>query len=218
MLSTNKAKEIRDYYYALEELILVYAKYQAAFAHGEVIQQKNTIRDLTIAIQESTAESARLRIALEANTNQLEDTKEELTDVREAFEDHSIVMESKLDKVSERLGIAVVDRVPPPRNAKKNNFLIYRLYSGEVDFIYAVACVQTSGIGAALRRIKKSFPNASMIHRMVVPNAKVLLEHLRQDLKETASIEGNYVRLLKEQSDNEFIAAVEYVYDMRKDV
>jgi phage anti-repressor protein len=197
MLTTKKAKSIRQYYICLEKLIKIYGQYQ--YYH-----QQHRLEILS-------AQHSELLRKMDEQTDRLDTIITEQANQADVLDD----MSDKLDRATE-------ERAPKTVSTKKHEkFLLLR--TNEDNNRYYAIRANTANSGRSYDNIMIKHPNAVIILSFEQqPNAKNLFHHISEILGKTGtkqlSICGNYIRLTRNYTEAMMLADITDIEARKKDL
>ena len=243
-LRTERGGDVRRFYLGLEKLIKVYGTYQSLYLLSECNTQNKLANDTLIELRISNKESRNLnkklqisneeakianeeakieneesrniRKELQISNEKLQEDTEEIVSSREDAEATNDVIIDKMNLISRKLGVAVVDRVIQPDDCKKQEtFILFRLNDPDCTKSHLAIRAQYSGVKRAEATVLKAHPNAKKILSIeATPNAKVLFANIREKIREP-TYTNRYITLPETMTEKQFLIRVKKVYAAR---
>jgi DNA-binding protein YbaB len=217
MMTTDKAKQVRKYYIDLEEIVRLYDAYNMYFMQNCISKLDALLIASNAAREESNKNYQNLMENNEKILRKLDETSEEFSEYREDAEAQHEVVNGKLDSITKKFNISVLDRVVQPENyEKKEYFIIYSLRSK--DYTHKVIRTKFQSLQKRIDDLLQKNADAKEIYCLdAVPNAKTLYQNVRDELNHI-KYKGNYIKLPADYSEDEFLADVDRIYNSRKEV
>ncbi len=210
MLTTSKADSIREYYLALEELILTYAKYQVYYLRRKDVMSLQIIAGKSAKIEK-----------LQSSVDDLQKTLGELRSEMGLQTD-------MLEGIAESLDMATDERAPRTMSEDKHHqFIIVKLNS-RTEWKYYVIRAQKSAAKSAMNRLKRTHRNMEIcVNLEYQPNAINLFNLIKENLQDRRGViecRNNYIKFKLGENGEElytherFVRAVERIDRDRKNI
>lgn len=168
-------------------------------------------------LDESNKKLAESNRKLGISNMKLEELTEQLEITGEEMESQGNVLNKKIDKISDKLGVSVKDRVLQPQDARKQEkFVLYEINDPNVEYTHYTARVKISGANRANNRVIQNHPDAKIILEITAtPNAKILYENIKENIREP-EYNLNYIRIPADWTSERFVQFIMEVYESRK--
>ena len=146
---------------------------------------------------------------LDITNDKLDDANEELEDVNERLD----ITDKTLNTVAKKLDIATDDRVI---KTKKSSILEYFIimYNNNTEYKYYIIRGQKRYINKKIDQLD-GYTKIKTIE--CVPNANILWNFMKEELKNNIDFYGNKLNLINLE-ENDFLLKVDEIYNKRKNV
>jgi hypothetical protein len=206
-LNSPKSMEVKEYYIALETLIMLYAQYQMLYEKKLSLMKDDKIDKLTDTVEKQSLMFQELLDNSKLAQDKLDDMRKKNEELLNAVEDsatHIAKLEDNVQSSKEetqevkKIVKAILNQraVAPQKKAKHQLLRLYRLLGETPDEDLYVLRVQRKKVKSREKEILEDFgPFKLLVEYVCVPNAMYLWENIRDALKHDCHFFRNCVGL-----------------------
>lgn len=222
MLNTKKAKEIREYYLALEKLIKVYSKYQyyQKKYENELLKISNDelhrkVDSLIDKLEDTHNKLKDTHNKLEETHNVLEHTRDELKETREDLSAHQEI----LTEINHKFDVATDERAPRTTSIRKRDkFIILKINDPNYQWQYYVVRIQHGACNAVLKRLRLKYPRYTEFMTIKYQPNSVNFFNLMKEKLPRITVNRNEVKLEVGYNEAQFRRDVQDLDISKKEV
>jgi hypothetical protein len=203
MINTERGRQIRKYYLALEKLIKTYVYYQMVFRQQEseraLVAKDSKIDELIRKIDDQTAK-------IDNQTEMLTDMQKEQDDQTEMIAD----LTNKVDRATD-------ERAPRPQSTSDfGRFILLKLNEPNNFYSFYVIRAKTDSAKRAHKKILGKHAYATIcLEYPYQPNAMNLFSIIRDELgkdgRKVVVVLGNYISMTQNYTQDMFVAEVRQI-------
>ena len=224
------AETFQDFVY---EQILPSIRKRGRFELEQQIEHKNQtialkddkIEELTALIRKMDMRSRETEIRFDAKLDELLDKNNELLDKNNELLDTTGQQTVQIETIQNKLGIAVQDRAPLPRQSHKQERFVFvkrtkKINGSTPPYVYYAIRAQDTGVKTSLRTQKAMYNIEILLDLQCHPNSKTLYNRIKEDLIEKG-VEFSYNNISIKNSEideNMLIACMKKIDDKKLEV